>query len=142
MTEPMSLDEVRAKRIELATARAQLVADAAAASAEAEERQALKDDEKRAAWDAKHGIGGYAEVPTALGSIFLTRPHQATFCKFRDQQSLRTDDLLSFVNPSVTAEDKVWFMGVLDQLPAVLGECANACAGLCGAKAESDAKKS
>lgn len=137
----LTIEEVRAKRAELAAKRAAAEAAAADAVAEATERRALADDEARDAANAELGVGKWAEVVTPLGIVILKKPHRNVFVRFRESGSSKDDDLLKLVQPSVFRPSLSEFQALLDELPAVLLQCADACCRLCGVQAEADAKK-
>lgn len=137
----LTLEEIQEKRAALAATAAEKATAAQEAALLKAEMIALSDDESRASMTEKFGPGGFAEVATLQGAIFLRPPAQAVFKRFQDEASFKYDDLLKFVQPCVEIPPLSEFNTRLAALPAVLVRCSGALLALAGSEATELQKK-
>lgn len=132
------LKALRAKRAALADAQTKRATPTIEQQI-ADEQKALAEDEAIDRFESQIGPQGthIAVLRTEVGLVIVRRPHRAVFQRFQDKGQIKTADLEQLVKPSLLyPEDKAQFDAMVDQLPALLGRCANACATLAGVRTE------
>lgn len=105
----------------------------------ADEARGLQDDELIDQFETEVGPQGshIMVLRSEVGTVIVKRPHRATFQRFQDKGTVKTADLEGLVKPSLLhPKDKALFDSMVDQLPALLGRCANACCTLAGVRTE------
>lgn len=131
------LKAVRARRAALADAQAKRNTPTLESQL-AEEMRALADDELIDRYETEVGPQDtmIKVIRSEVGTVIVRRPHRAVFQRFQDKGTVKTADLEGLVKPSLLHPDKAAFDLMVDQLPALLGRCANACCNLAGVRTE------
>ena len=147
MTDSPTAASVREQlEAELAAAKA-ANASHIAARAERAELAALKESierENNALRDAPFvekaeielGIDKIATIVTRLGAVVLKRPHSASYRRFQDQASSKSEDVIKLVRPCVVYPASAELDRILDEQPGVLARLADAVATLADAAQE------
>ena len=131
---------------ELAAARAANAANVAARTERAElsalkeaierEKNALRDAPAIEKAELEHGADKIATVVTRLGAVVLKRPHSASYRRFQDQASSKSEDVIKLVRPCVVYPTAAELDRILDEQPGVLARLADAVATLADAAQE------
>jgi hypothetical protein len=129
------LREIRNKRAALAEARAARDVLTAAQKLDLE-AQALRDEETIERFEAEHGPTKIKAIRSDAGLVIVKRPHRVVFKRFQDKGSIKTDDVEQLVKSCLVHPTKDAFDQMVDDLPALLHQCADACARLAGVRTE------
>lgn len=134
------LKALRAKRAELDAARAVKLAETPEQELARETRE-YKEEIALAAAQDEFGAQNVALVSSIAGAIIVKKPKKITHQYFTEQGSIKAAVLEKYVRPSLVYPSIVEYEQIIDTIPQMLVDCANACAGLAGVrKAEPDAK--
>jgi hypothetical protein len=133
----LTLDQVRARRAELAVVKAK----ADEASELERELIELQMDVDEAELRDKHPKGGIGFVRTAGGLVVLQRPRATDYQRFTDRGNFDNATVLQFVRPCVIHPDNAAFEALLREFPGVIGQLSTEAARLAGHKAVETAGK-
>lgn len=126
------LEQIELARSEKEQAQRLAVAERALADAELIEKAEAEHGELKKMIDA---------VRTPIGVVIVKRPNHVVFRRFIDEGKVTTTALEKLVRHALVHPTLPQFESMLEELPAVLLDCANAVSRLAGIRSEETAGK-